>query len=250
MTKAPAKKAPARKAKAPARKPAAKPETKPAAKPARATKAGATSKPTSKPTKRQAKQRANAAKARATRTAKAKERGLAEQQEMFCQEYLIDLNGRQAAIRAGYSAKTAAQQAARLLTNVKVISRIEELKKTRLERININADVVIQHLAAIATTHMGHVAAWDGERLVPFSSEDLTYAQMVAVRKVKMTKVIVDDVETSHTEVELRDNMRALQLLGQHFNVFNQKHNGLPKRAVLFNFGTNQREQNAGGDDQ
>lgn len=250
MTKAPAKKVPARKAKAPARKPAAKPETKPAAKPARAAKAGATSKPTSKPTKRQAKQRANAAKARATRTAKAKERGLAEQQEMFCQEYLIDLNGRQAAIRAGYSAKTAAQQAARLLTNVKVISRIEELKKVRLHRIDVNADKVVQHLAAIAFTHLGDVAQWNAEFLNLRASDDLTYAQLMAVRKVKMTKVTVDEVETAHTEIELRDNMRALQLLGQHFNVFNQKHNGLPKRAVLFNFGTNQREQNAGGDDQ
>ena len=45
---------------------------------------------------------------------------LTAKQQRFCDEYLIDLNATQAAIRAGYSPKTAAQAAARLLTNVKV----------------------------------------------------------------------------------------------------------------------------------
>ena len=48
---------------------------------------------------------------------------LTDKQEMFCKEYLIDLNATQAAIRAGYSKKTANEQAGRLLVNVSVQSK-------------------------------------------------------------------------------------------------------------------------------
>lgn len=53
---------------------------------------------------------------------------LTDKQEMFCREYLVDLNATQAAIRAGYSDKTARSQANRMLTNVDIEKRIQELK--------------------------------------------------------------------------------------------------------------------------
>ncbi len=53
---------------------------------------------------------------------------LSAKQEAFCREYLVDLNGTRAAIRAGYSEKTAEQQASRLLTKVKVKEKVAELK--------------------------------------------------------------------------------------------------------------------------
>lgn len=71
---------------------------------------------------------------------------LTDRQEMFCREYLIDLNATQAAIRAGYSPKTANQQAARLLVNVKVSERIAALKSERVERLEIDADAPLERL--------------------------------------------------------------------------------------------------------
>jgi len=53
---------------------------------------------------------------------------LTDRQKFFCMEYLKDLNGTQAAIRAGYSAKTAMEQASRLLSNVKVLDFVTQLK--------------------------------------------------------------------------------------------------------------------------
>lgn len=72
------------------------------------------------------------------------------QHEEFCQQYIIDLNQTKAAERAKYSEKTAAQQASRLLKNVKVQQRIAELKKIRSERTVITQDMVLKELWILA----------------------------------------------------------------------------------------------------
>ena len=64
-------------------------------------------------------------------------------QEQFCREYIVDLNGTQAAIRAGYSEKTANEQAARLLTNVSVKEYVQSLMDKRSARVDITADYVL-----------------------------------------------------------------------------------------------------------
>lgn len=69
---------------------------------------------------------------------------LEEQQQLFVREYIKDLHQTNAAIRANYSEKTAAQQASRLLSNVKIQNAIAELKTERNERLNIDADYVIK----------------------------------------------------------------------------------------------------------
>jgi phage terminase small subunit len=70
--------------------------------------------------------------------------GLTPKQAQFVQEYLIDLNATQAAIRAGYSAKTANEQGSRLLTNVSVRSALQSAMSARAERTQINADYVLE----------------------------------------------------------------------------------------------------------
>lgn len=74
---------------------------------------------------------------------------LTDKQELFAREYLKDLNATQAAIRAGYSAKTAQEQASRLLSNVMVQARIAELKSDRNEQIGIDAAYVLRRLVEI-----------------------------------------------------------------------------------------------------
>lgn len=70
--------------------------------------------------------------------------------QAFVREYLIDLNATQAAIRAGYSPKTAKQQGARLLTDVDVAKAIREAKDARIERVEITQDWVLARLASVA----------------------------------------------------------------------------------------------------
>lgn len=70
---------------------------------------------------------------------------ITEKQKRFCEEYVVDLNGKQAAIRAGYSEKTAKETASRLLTYVNVTEYIIELKLKISEKIQINhLDVLTQ----------------------------------------------------------------------------------------------------------
>lgn len=70
--------------------------------------------------------------------------------ELFCNEYIIDLNGAQAAIRAGYSEKTSRVTAAKLLTKANIQSRISELQAIRSKRTEITQDMVLKELAHIA----------------------------------------------------------------------------------------------------
>jgi phage terminase small subunit len=75
---------------------------------------------------------------------------LTTKQDIFCQEYLIDLNGTQAAIRAGYSEKTANEQSSQLLAKLNIRARIEELQKARAEKLEIDATWVLQRLKSIS----------------------------------------------------------------------------------------------------
>ncbi len=91
---------------------------------------------------------------------------LSSKQARFVEEYLIDLNATQGAIRAGYSAKTAEVQGTRLLGNVKVREAVEAGMKARSERTEITQDEVIQGLKKEATlegegsSHSARVSAW------------------------------------------------------------------------------------------
>lgn len=83
-------------------------------------------------------------KTRAERPAKPAR--LTPKQEAFVREYLVDLNATQAAIRAGYSAKTANVAGARLLANAKVAEAVAEAKTKRAERVQVTADWVLERL--------------------------------------------------------------------------------------------------------
>lgn len=72
---------------------------------------------------------------------------LTPRQSRFVDEYLIDLNATQAAIRAGYSEKTARSQGQRLLTNVDIGAAIQERMHQRAKRTKIDADYVLQGIA-------------------------------------------------------------------------------------------------------
>ena len=70
---------------------------------------------------------------------------LTPKQYQFCCEYLIDLNGTQAAIRAGYSKRTAQEQSSRLLSNVMVREAIDRAQTERAERLELDADWVVRN---------------------------------------------------------------------------------------------------------
>jgi hypothetical protein len=95
------------------------------------------------------------------------DRGLTPKQAAFVREYLVDLNGTQAAIRAGYSPATANEQAARLLAHANVREAVDAGKAARAQAVEITAETVLRGLLAEAQADdgpmckTGRVKAWE-----------------------------------------------------------------------------------------
>jgi phage terminase small subunit len=94
---------------------------------------------------------------------------LSDKQLRFCQEYVIDHNGTQAAIRAGYSPHTAKVQAARLLTKATILKEVGRMETKISERLDIDAIWVAKRLKEISDRCMQAepVLVWDGKEWVP-----------------------------------------------------------------------------------
>lgn len=96
---------------------------------------------------------------------------LTDKQERFCQEYVIDSNGTQAAIRAGYSPDTAMEQASRLLRNVKVSERVDQLREEIKKRNQITVDELVTRLANIARFDIKELYDEEGTLKLPADIE-------------------------------------------------------------------------------
>lgn len=164
---------------------------------------------------------------------------LTDKQKRFCEEYLIDLNATQAAIRAGYSPKTAEQTASRLLRNVKVQEYIAKRQKELSRSTEITQERVIKELALIAFSNnadYAHVVEKkmqveadgalvdvldkDGNPVMyrtvePVLTEELTEEQKRAIAVIKKGR--------DGLEVKSCDKVKALELLGKHLGIFTDK---------------------------
>lgn len=143
---------------------------------------------------------------------------LTPKQEAFVREYLIDLNGTQAAIRAGYSAKGAKVQAVRLLTNANVSAAIAAQKAKRAERTQIDADWLLTRLAEESTADVADLYNEDGT-LKPVKDWPLIWRQgLVAgldVEEIRVEGVVVGSIR----KLKLSDRIKRLELIGRHIDV-------------------------------
>lgn len=140
---------------------------------------------------------------------------LTAKQQRFCDEYLIDLNATQAAIRAGYSAKTADQQGSRMLTNVKVQQEIAEKMAERSKRTGINQDRVLQEIAKLALVNIDDVVDLETGRVRKTATkEDLACIQSI---KIKPTEF------GTEREIKFYDKKGSLELVGKHLGMFKDK---------------------------
>lgn len=164
---------------------------------------------------------------------------LTAKQQRFCDEYLIDLNATQAAIRAGYSKKTANEQGARLLVNVSIQKKIFELQKEREKRTEITQDSVLHELALIAFAKASDYARVvekdamvevDGN-MVPVLDEDGNQVKYRTVEPI-LTDELTEDQKKAIAvikkgrdgfEIKPYSKIQALELLGKHLGMFTDK---------------------------
>lgn len=152
---------------------------------------------------------------------------LTEKQQKFCDEYLIDLNATQAAIRAGYSSNTANEQGARLLAKVSVQNYIQERKQDRIERTEITQDMVLNELANIAFSNIADYvkvvekeAVVDGKK-IKYKTVDATLTDNLSEEQKKALSVIKEG--KNGLEIKMNDKVRALELLGKHLGMWTEK---------------------------
>jgi phage terminase small subunit len=143
---------------------------------------------------------------------------LNEKQRRFVDEYLIDLNATQAAIRAGYSAKTADVQGSRMLGNVKVQQAIAEQMAERSKRTGINQDRVVLELAKLAFVKMTDVVDSHGR-----IRDDATDDDLACIESMKYKSSESDTGSSVEREVKIGSKLKALELLGKHLGMWNDK---------------------------
>lgn len=132
-------------------------------------------------------------------------------QEMFCKEYIIDLNATQAAIRAGYSERTARSQGQRLLTNVDILARIKELKDKRADELELDAYWVLKRLKDVSDRSM---------QAEPVMTYDHALGEMV---------------ETGEYEFDSHGANRSTELIGKHIGMFDPRLKANLERDILAN---------------
>lgn len=129
---------------------------------------------------------------------------LSFRQKRFCEEYIIDLNGAQAVIRAGYSKSGANVQAARLLANVNVRQYILLLQSKRSERTNITSDYVLNTIVeTIERCKIGNPVFDQFGKQIQIRNEDGT--------------------RTPFFKPESANVIKGCELLGKHLKLFTDK---------------------------
>lgn len=138
--------------------------------------------------------------------------GLSEKRARFAREYLVDRNGKQAAIRAGYKPTSAEQAASRMLRDPAVKAYIEQGEAKLTEKVGLTAELVLEELLTIAQADIADAYDADGN-LLPIKQMPL------AVRKA------LASVEVGDKGVKVRrwDKVEALKLLGQHLGAWKDR---------------------------
>ena len=144
---------------------------------------------------------------------------MTKKQKVFVEEYLIDLNATQAAIRAGYSPDTAQEQGSRLLSNVMVKSAIDKAIAERSRRTGITQDRVLREIAKLAFVNPADAIDLQCARVKRGACDE----DLAAIAAVKIKTIPTESGEIEEREVKLYDKLRALDMLSRHLGMYNDK---------------------------
>lgn len=143
---------------------------------------------------------------------------LTRKQQRFVDEYLLDLNASQAAIRTGYSEKTAGAIGFELLKKPEISEAIETAMANRSERTKIDADWLLSRLASEAEADVGDLYGDDGQ-LLPVKEWPKIWRQGL-VAGLDIEEIEVDGVRMGTVKkIRVSDRVRRLELIGKHVRV-------------------------------
>lgn len=158
---------------------------------------------------------------------------ISPKQKRFIQEYLVDLNATQAAIRAGYSERSAKQHADVMLSRPHIAAAVAKAQEKRAERTEITQDMVLRELAKIGFSDIRKVVRW-GNTTVRKEVDDEGNEIEVPYHGIALvdSSEIDDDTAAAIAEVsqgkeglkvKLYDKARTLVDIGKHIGMFKEK---------------------------
>lgn len=143
---------------------------------------------------------------------------LTKKQKLFIEEYLADLNATQAAIRAGYSPDTAGSIGNENLKKPEIRAHINKAMAERSKRTGINQDRIVNELAKIAFVKITDVVDERCRIKASAKEEDLS-----CIESIKVKTSTGANTESVEREVKLSPKLKALELLGRHLGMWNDK---------------------------
>lgn len=150
---------------------------------------------------------------------------LTQKQKRFVEEYLIDLNATQAAIRAGYSPKRASEIGYQLLQKTTVSKAIAEAMAERSKRTGISQDRILREYARIGFAKITDFVEWDdfgSIRIKP--SSEISEDDAAAIAEVTETEIELPSGGIKRVrKIKLHDKCPALEKLGKHLGMFTDK---------------------------
>ncbi|WP_026678207.1 terminase small subunit [Fictibacillus gelatini] len=150
---------------------------------------------------------------------------LTAKQQRFVEEYLIDLNATQAAIRAGYSVKRASEIGYQLLQKTTVSEAVARAMAERSKRTGVSQDRVIEQLAKIAFADLKDYVNWNEFGVSIINSEDVDGSVLSEVSETVNNTILPNgtEIEKKTKKVKLNDKIKALELLGKHLGMWTEK---------------------------
>lgn len=144
---------------------------------------------------------------------------LTAKQKLFCEEYLIDLNATQAAIRAGYSTDTAGVIGCENLKKPNIRAYIDKAMAERSRRLGINQDRVLMELARLGFVNAIDMINTDNATVKQEANRNDT----AAIASVKVKVIPQEDGDIVEREIKLYDKTKSLELIGKHLGMFKDK---------------------------
>jgi len=145
---------------------------------------------------------------------------LSNKMELFCQEYLVDLNATQAAIRAGYSEYTAKEIGYENLTKLHIQERIKELQKHRAEKLGITQERVLKEYARLSFFDIRKIYTEDGRLKEVRDLDDDTAAAIMGIDAVILSRDEGQSVQESVKKYKMADKKGALDSVAKHLGMF------------------------------
>lgn len=144
-------------------------------------------------------------------------------QTRFVAEYLIDLNATQAAIRCGYSPKTAKQQGSRLLTNADVAAAVTVKADKQLDKLELTAQRVKDRIGLIAFQDIRQLFDEQGNLRPIHTLSDASAAFVAGLEVIKKNAAAGDGIIDTVHKVKVVDPIKALEMLAKHFGLLTEK---------------------------